>query len=1320
MSSPPGQFFRKTGCDPSAEPASNEDLECGHGSWALQTPTAVGYPSSPRAVNLPETQNIHASTVPQTRTPSPEYFSHAQYNDRHGSAAQMPHTSNGSSEVIGDLPQTIYSGSSPFLGPTRLRMPFQPPQNTSNRDLLNDNGPQHRSTSISSIASHEPPSPESPFDPGKHAQALQRLETHGSFKTIPSGEQEGDALNRTSVTWSEMGRVVFGEDFAPRLQCSLLQQPKSRASADPYATADQQSDADLASSPIQCLPNTVYQPVVLNQEDTLNIANMLDKPTSEGGQILSENSPSFVFPLPNTGANSTSQAAQQALHRSQVLLKHRPTISSKSFPGELIAADTSIEFSSNNPSLEGILEKDTTGDIVRKSGTQGSERLVDLTALEAEGEEDQQGHFGNRNSKRGHLAHTFDGSPHFEEIDEYLWSPAPSDDGQEAPPALYTPVPRHAPSDLLRASPISGFTSDAQGVFSRSPNSYGNGYFHSRYGSSGDPRVTDVTDVTDSPLPHIDVPIPGGNINLDSHSDFLSSSQHPSTKGSRESPEILFRCSGVLTHGASRLMSEIELKEEIPLSLRDRAKLGLSKVTSGDSSSQADGHTNSEPFCGEREPNARPDGFPLYQVQKFSADAGPGSSQTSSSLSTDHYGGGPSSYLARFVTRGPPSSGRRCPTPPLLFGSNAIGEPAKPNTTLGPALGSAVSRFDKNTKAIRLENAGRLPTLGSLGEQDWESVSAENEANTHAFDGIPFHPKTGSSLADYSDSGNLSLSKETPYCFHGVEVRPVMQHPAHPRHNHSFMLLKSSQTGDLVQVPQYEYALGGRLPNNNTSAQLVSRVRAASTYQHPSPLRVEHNHPFTSSPPIIGFTKPTAVSIKDSPVLMQQDCRYSELSNSGLSEGVQKVKEKRSQNPLYTTVVNTSRVCETTVDQHHSEMDSKEQSHQSSAWLSTLSQVASSEPSLPGHVKTFTKAIVSDRTVYVNDSSERGGNQEVGSNLADASCRVAKISSSPAQFFVSPTHFSDTSPSPGQLSNKHATQHDLDYGSHLLLGNFHKSLERPFIRENSTTSSVSTKDRSKSHSVSGTRMEQREPSRRRRSSSESHSRLMDRPSAKNTSALYVSSLDAHTPQATSSGLLLRSPFLRSDDDGSHDKLNRHDVIEQRGRQPKAEDASIDDSTTSSSTESRPFVRDGVVHTDVAPPIFYHPVYGRDRPWDRLGPGQPRPRPRPDPLGRRLLQRPVARAGSPHLHRISHPPTPELLERHVLVSRIYLIPSMVIPPIALIYGHGYMDGVMRFHTEGVFDGFRSKEKALALFWGYGLSAVCILAVVIVMIIVSASG
>ena len=67
-----------------------------------------------------------------------------------------------------------------------------------------------------------------------------------------------------------------------------------------------------------------------------------------------------------------------------------------------------------------------------------------------------------------------------------------------------------------------------------------------------------------SPLPHIDVPIPAGIIDLDSHSDLLDFSERASKMRSSESSSILFRYSGVITDGASsRPMSEIELSDTL-------------------------------------------------------------------------------------------------------------------------------------------------------------------------------------------------------------------------------------------------------------------------------------------------------------------------------------------------------------------------------------------------------------------------------------------------------------------------------------------------------------------------------------------------------------------------------------------------------------------------------------------------------------------------------------------------------------------------------------------------------------------------------------
>ena len=1143
------QIFRKNGGEnPPVEPAGNEDLECGRGSSAPQNPTASGYQSSPSRVYLPQKQSIHASKVPQAPTSNREFISHIQHNGQYGSAAQvplmpsgpLPLTPSGSLRVVGYLPRTIYSDSPILVSPTRLNMPSQSPENTRNRDFMSNSGPRCRSTSISRIGSRRSPSPESPFDPSKHGQALRRLETHGSLKTIPFCDQEVDTLNRTSISWTEIGRGFFEEDHTAELSISPSQPQESRNLAEPCEKADQRLGTDHSSRLTQCLPNSIYQPEALRRDS------------------------GRVFEL------------------------HEPLIN-------------------------------------------------------------EDGH--------GLSIHT----PVFEANDEYLWSPAPSDDGQDPQSEPHMAVLRHVPSDALHATPISGLTSDSNGGFSQLSEPYDNDHMRAWSGSSIHPGVID------SPLPHIDVRIPAGEFDLDSHSNHSISSQDAANMESRESSSVLFRYSGVITDGASaRPMSETELKEEVIHVLGNGAKTGSSMLSSKNSSSQADRHIDLEQFRGEHDPNARPEVCSRIRFHSSSVDAGPGSSQTSSSLSTDRYG---RDHKARLGL----SPRTRCPTPPLLFGRCAISAAEKSKPVSRPALGRTVSRFDQ------LAETGRLPTpLRSLGEQDWETVSAETEAATHNFSGNAFDMKTGSSLADNSDSGSLSLSKETSYPL--CEVRPIMQHPGHPRHNHSYMLLKNSQTGDLVQVPQYEYAHRARLPTNNASAQLVSRVRADSTYQHPSPLRIHHSHPFTSSPPVNRF-------------------EISESSSSGLSAGVSEVKEKQTQNSLYKTNRNLSRVPGPAVDQSQY----NEQSHQSSAWLSTVSEVASSEPSLPGNGATFPNVVVRDGKGNVNVTPERGGNREVGSSLADASSPGANFSSSPAPLARSPIQFSDTPPY-------------LDHGNKDLLGNFHKSLARSFNREDIATSITHTENRSRSHSATEPQIKDLKPSpRRRRSSSESNSRLMDSPSAQKTSALKVSSSDGYPQQTTSSALLLRNPFSHQDDNESQYHSSQRDFTERRLRQPRVDGASVDDPITPSSTRSGPFVtHDLTVYTDTPPPIFDHPVYGRERPWDRVKPTRPRPRPHPNPLTRPLNPRPIARAESPHLHRIPQTPTAELLERHALLSLLYLMLCTILPPIAIMYGHGYMDGIMRFHTAGEIDGFRNTEKTVALCLGYGVTALVIVIAVIIIL------
>lgn len=1320
MPSPLSQLFQKTGGDSPAEVAGDEDLERGERLSAPKTPTASGYPTSPSRVYLPEIQNDPASKVTRTTTSSCGYLSHVRFNGQHGSAVQLPLMPSGPSRVIGYLPRTTCNGSSSLVFPTRLIMTSQHSQNASNGDLMGDSGPRCRSSSVSSTAFDGSLSLRPPFDPCKHGPALRRLETHGSLKTVPSSQHEVGALNRPAILSVGTRRELSEDDHAAALRDLHLRAAESQESAGLCELSDQQSGVDLPSPQTQYLPNTAYRPVVPSRGHFSKVVNLLNTSNNEGRQILREALPSSVYSSPNSEAINSSQVNQQALHRSQVPpvppTPHQ-ALSSKSARRETIALHAWPDLRSGDPSSEGTLEEDAIRRVARDigAGAQGSGFCAHKPAHHLEEEREQQSLIGNPVSDAGQ-AHSIVQSPVSEGIDEYLWSPAPSVDGEEAPSAPHTPIPRHRPSDALRASPNSGLASDFHGGPSRSI-SQDDEHIHYRSGWPGNPGVMD------SPLPHIDVLIPAGIFNLDSHLDFLSSSQQASTMGSREPSSMLFRYSGIITDGASsRPMSKIELEEGVLHSLEDRRKTALSMPNSMNSSIQMDRSTGFQQIHGEHEPNAGSEVFPFDRVQNPTADAGPGGSQTSSSLSTDRYGGNLSSHKARLGIHELPISRTRCHTPLLLFGKSAISGPGRSNPMLSPALGSATSVFDQNVRATRTKEPGRLPmALNSSDEQDWETVSAETEAHTHAFDSIAFDVKIHSSLTDNSDSGSLPLSKEMPYPLHSFKSHPILQPPVHPRLNYSFMLLKNSQTGDLVQVPEYKDASGTFLPNNNVSSQLVSSIRANSAYQHPSPLRFEHTHPLTSLPPIIRSIKPSVISGENIRGAVQQNYLESELSRSGLSEEVLGVKEKQSRNPLYKPTQDLIHIPRPALNYDQCVMDSNEQSPcQSSAWFSTVSKVTSTEPSLHEDGGNLTKAMARDGRGHMVSTPEQIPNRKVGSSLADASSPGANFSSSPVPLANSLIQSLDTLPSLGQRLHKQGIQHVSEFGSQLVLASFHKSLAKSSSCEDSGTPTSEIEDHSRSYSACGLRLQHCKPSpRRSRSSSESSSRLMDSPSVRKASAIKLLPSDGDAQQINSSRFLLRNPFLHMDEESSQYSHNQRNLIERRVRQPNVDDASIEISTTPSSTGSRPFVRDRVVHTDVPSPILDHPVYGRERPWNRIAPGPHRSRPPPKPLGPAFLLRPVARAESPHLHRIPHPPTAELLERHILLSRIYLVPSMMVPPIALLYGHGYMDGLMRLHTVGGIKGFRTTEKTIALCWGYGLSAICIFAVIIAMVLIPAS-
>lgn len=89
----------------------------------------------------------------------------------------------------------------------------------------------------------------------------------------------------------------------------------------------------------------------------------------------------------------------------------------------------------------------------------------------------------------------------------------------------------------------------------------------------------------------------------------------------------------------------------------------------------------------------------------------------------------------------------------------------------------------------------------------------------------------------------------------------------------------------------------------------------------------------------------------------------------------------------------------------------------------------------------------------------------------------------------------------------------------------------------------------------------------------------------------------------------------------------------------------------------------------------------------------RPTPR---LG--AMNRPVARAESPHLWRIPRPPTEDQLRQQKEFGRTVLYCCILFPPLCLFYAAGYLDVLMEWSTHGDLTEMPASEKKIAWFIG----------------------
>ena len=277
-------------------------------------------------------------------------------------------------------------------------------------------------------------------------------------------------------------------------------------------------------------------------------------------------------------------------------------------------------------------------------------------------------------------------------------------------------------------------------------------------------------------------------------------------------------------------------------------------------------------------------------------DPGPGSLQSSSSVSAARPG---------IVRSG---------TPPLLFGSRAIG--------------TGLSLYEQEND---LED----------DDQDWETDAGSNARSRRKLEDIEATAGTGSSIADVSDSSNVSALRS-------AATGQVLVHPAHPRYQHSWTMLQDAQSGNLVLTPEYNGT--GVFPSRN------------HRYQHPARLSPGHDNPFSTSPPLIRPSPRAAYNLGETapPIPLRNPRR---LRPQNVAEDI------TARNVMY--------------------IDDGE-------WVSTVDESTShnGEDAVPARRQgSFAKIAVVGGRGNVTGTPEGTGAREVGSSLADASSPVNEVES---------------------------------------------------------------------------------------------------------------------------------------------------------------------------------------------------------------------------------------------------------------------------------------------------------------------------------------
>lgn len=727
------------------------------------------------------------------------------------------------------------------------------------------------------------------------------------------------------------------------------------------------------------------------------------------------------------------------------------------------------------------------------------------------------------------------------------------------------------------------------------------------------------------------------------------------------------------------------------------------------------------------------------QTESHAGEIGPGSSQGSSSFGLDMHapreGLGPrEAHSGRkgrlgFYDDGDSPSQVHSSTPPLLFGRRALGtydldfpEPAlsgvKSNGRLAQFLVAAGSNSDSRlTKALTGDEDG-----------DWETETGSGAFSRQFVREATAQGETGSSYADNSDSGSLSQSK----VIKTSSAEHVVHHSPHARYSQNWTLLQDAESGNMVLAPDPQ--------------ALTFAAATRPHYHHPSPLSKEHIHPFSSSPPLRN-------SAQVHPLFANSSRFEARSARSHQSERRELVTNDNfhEESPLSRAILSgfgTGTMIDGRRDETSSGgADRKGRTYPSSAWSSTVDGDALSDYSdLSSGGGSFANVTTLSAKANVTGTLEGSGSRQVESSLDDASSPI--VAGSP---FVQ--HYPRTQNS-SRDQDSHRTQSsplNQSLPPHLLhLGeasnsrsvNPAKTLQRRTFDGRMDPSEVEAStaqfnrglrkypigrdllgydddDDDEALRLTKAKTNMSPEVRRHRQDLVKHLLLQPRPEPlatepkrlslplefltrgsstmdnmpPNTVGMRVSgSMPQFIPNSPSHQVRKRSPhrhpFIVDLSIGVEHGIDR--LVPTREPSHEGSIAAANEAGQEQPQASRGY-SDG---------LPYDSMYGDFLQEMRGDSAYLVVRP-PTPKGK--YNRPIARAESPHLHRVPLLTIDKVLARQKQLSRAYLWGFMAVFPFLLLFGHGLLDGLIAWQTEGEVATFRHEEKMVALWVGYGAFA-----------------